>query len=272
MTAPNGIVLSVRDLTVTYGNIKAVEGISFDVREGEIITLIGANGAGKSSTLRAISGMVPFKGQVIYRQKELQNVAPHRIVAMGIAQVPEGRGIFGNLTVMENLRLATWQRQNKKDKKELSEDYKRVFGLFPQLKRRKYQSGGTLSGGEQQMLALGRAMMSRGSLMLLDEPSMGLAPVLVRDIFKVLLEINRSGTTILLVEQNAHMALSIASRGYVLENGRITISGPGNALLRTPRSKRPTWAGGSARSAPMGPGKRATIQIDAVSRSTYIED
>lgn len=237
MTASNGTVLSVKDLTITYGNIKAVEGISFDVGEGEIITLVGANGAGKSSTLRAISGMVPFRGQVIYRQKELQNVPPHRIVAMGIAQVPEGRGIFGNLTVMENLRLATWQRQNEKDKKELSEDYKRVFGLFPQLERRKDQSGGTLSGGEQQMLALGRAMMSRGSLMLLDEPSMGLAPVLVRDIFKVLLEINRSGTTILLVEQNAHMALSIASRGYVLENGRITISGPGNALLEDPSVK-----------------------------------
>lgn len=237
MTVSNGIVLSVRDLAITYGNIKAVEGVSFDVDEGEIITLIGANGAGKSSTLRAISGMVPFKGQVLYRQKELRDVPPHRIVAMGIAQVPEGRGIFGNLTVMENLKLATWQRQDKKDKKELSRDYERVFGLFPQLERRKRQSGGTLSGGEQQMLALGRAMMTRSSIMLLDEPSMGLAPVLVRDIFKALLEINRSGTTIVLVEQNAHMALSIASRGYVLENGRITISGPGNLLLDDPSVK-----------------------------------
>ena len=237
MTVSNGIVLSVRDLAITYGNIKAVEGVSFDVGEGEIITLIGANGAGKSSTLRAISGMVPFKGQVLYRQKELRDVPPHRIVAMGIAQVPEGRGIFGNLTVMENLKLATWQRQDKKDKKELSRDYERVFGLFPQLERRKRQSGGTLSGGEQQMLALGRAMMTRSSIMLLDEPSMGLAPVLVRDIFKALLEINRSGTTIVLVEQNAHMALSIASRGYVLENGRITISGPGNLLLDDPSVK-----------------------------------
>jgi len=237
VTPSDGIVLSVRDLAITYGNIKAVQGISFDVCEGEIITLVGANGAGKSSTLRAISGMVPFKGQVVYRQKNLRSVPPHRIVAMGIAQVPEGRGIFGNLTVMENLRLATWQRQSKSDKKELSKDYERVFGLFPQLERRKYQSGGTISGGEQQMLALGRAMMSRGSLMLLDEPSMGLAPVLVRDIFKVLLEINRSGSTILLVEQNAHMALSIASRGYVLENGRITISGPGKTLLDDPSVK-----------------------------------
>jgi branched-chain amino acid transport system ATP-binding protein len=234
MTAANDIILSVRDLTIAYGNIKAVEGISFNVREGEIITLIGANGAGKSSTLRAISGMVPYRGQVLYRQKELRNVPPHRIVAMGIAQVPEGRGIFGNLTVKENLRLATWQRQGRREKKEIAKDYESVFGLFPQLERRKHQSGGTLSGGEQQMLALGRAMMSRGSIMLLDEPSMGLAPLLIRDIFKVLLDINHSGTTILLVEQNAHMALSIASRGYVLENGRITISGPGTTLLDDP--------------------------------------
>jgi branched-chain amino acid transport system ATP-binding protein len=234
VTGAQDVVLSVKDLTITYGNIKAVEGISFDVCEGEIITLIGANGAGKSSILRAISGMVPFRGRITYRQNELRNVPPHRIVAMGIAQVPEGRGIFGNLTVMENLRLATWQRQRNKEKKELAKDYEKVFGLFPQLERRKDQSGGTLSGGEQQMLALGRAMMSRGSIMLLDEPSMGLAPVLVRDIFKVLLEINRSGTTILLVEQNAHMALSIASRGYVLENGQITLSGPGKALLDDP--------------------------------------
>lgn len=237
MTAANGIVLSVRDLTVAYGNIKAVDGISFDVHEGEIITLIGANGAGKSSALRAVSGIVPFKGQVLYRQKELGNVPPHRIVAMGIAQVPEGRGIFGNLTVIENLRLATWQRKDRREKKELAKDYERIFSLFPQLDRRQHQSGGTLSGGEQQMLALGRAMMSRSSIMLLDEPSMGLAPVLVRDIFKALLEINRSGTTILLVEQNAHMALSIASRGYVLENGRITMSGPGKVLLDDPSVK-----------------------------------
>jgi branched-chain amino acid transport system ATP-binding protein len=233
----NEVILSIKDLAVTYGNIKAVEGISFDVREGEIITLIGANGAGKSSTLRAISGMVPFSGQVLFRQEELRSIPPHRIVAMGIAQVPEGRGIFGNLTVMENLKLATWQRQDKKNKKELAKDYEKVFSLFPQLERRIQQLGGTLSGGEQQMLALGRAMMSRGSIMLLDEPSMGLSPVLVRDIFKVLLDINRSGTTILLVEQNAHMALSIASRGYVLENGRITISGSGKELLDDPSVK-----------------------------------
>jgi branched-chain amino acid transport system ATP-binding protein len=236
VTAGNDTILSVKELIVTYGSIKALDGISFDVREGEIISLIGANGAGKSSTLRAISGMVPFQGQILYRRDELRNIPPHRIVAKGIAQVPEGRGIFGNLTVMENLRLATWQRRRRKEEeKELAEDYEKVFALFPQLQKRKYQAGGTLSGGEQQMLALGRAMMSRSSIMLLDEPSMGLAPVLVRDIFKVLLDINRSGTTIVLVEQNAHMALSIASRGYVLENGRIAISGSGLALLDNPR-------------------------------------
>ncbi len=237
MTAAGEIILSVRDLTVTYGNIKAVDSISFDLHQGEITSLIGANGAGKSSTLRAISGMVPFKGQVLYRQKELRSVAPHRIVAMGIAQVPEGRGIFGNLTIMENLKLATWQRRDRKKRDELAKDYEEVFGLFPQLERRKNQLGGTLSGGDQQMLALGRAMMSRGNIMLLDEPSMGLSPVLVRDIFKVLIDINRTGTTILLVEQNAHMALSVANRGYVLENGRITISGSGRELLDDPRVK-----------------------------------
>ncbi len=233
----NGIVLSVEDLTIAYGAIKAVDGISFDVHEGEVITLVGANGAGKSSTLRAISGLVPFRGRVLHRGTDLRNVPAHRIVAMGIAQVPEGRGIFGNLTVMENLRLATWQRPDRRDTSALEEDLGTVFRLFPQLERRKPQPGGTLSGGEQQMLALGRAIMSRGSLMLLDEPSMGLAPVLVRDIFKALVEINRSGTSILLVEQNAHMALSIATRGYVLENGRIILSGEGKALLDDPSVK-----------------------------------
>jgi branched-chain amino acid transport system ATP-binding protein len=228
------VILSVQDLSITYGNIRAVQGISFDVREGEVITLIGANGAGKSSTLRAISGLIPFGGQVIFRQTDLASVQPHRIVGMGIAHVPEGRGIFGNLSVMENLKLATWQRT---DRKEIVQDYERVFSLFPQLAKRKQQLGGTLSGGEQQMLALGRALMSRGKLLLLDEPSMGLAPVLVRDIFRVLIDINRSGTTILLVEQNAYMALGIASRGYVLENGRITASGSGKSLLDDPSVK-----------------------------------
>jgi branched-chain amino acid transport system ATP-binding protein len=230
----DGIALEVKDLTVEYGNIRAVDSISFNVNDGEIVTLIGANGAGKSSTLRAISGVLPYSGRIIYRQMDLRHVPAHKIVALGIAQVPEGRGIFGNLTVAENLKLATWQR---KDRGEIEKDYDRIFTLFPQLYKRKSQPGGTLSGGEQQMLAVARALMSRGTMMLLDEPSMGLAPVLVRDIFRVLEEINRAGTTILLVEQNALMALSIASRAYVLETGRITISGSGMELLGDQRVK-----------------------------------
>jgi len=230
----NHVILEVRDLTIFYGNIHAVKGISFDVKEGEIVTLIGANGAGKSSTLRAISGIIPYKGNVIFQEQDLHKVPADKIVARGIAQVPEGRGIFGNLTVRENLKLATWQR---KDKAEINRDYERVFSVFSRLKERINQLGGTLSGGEQQMLAVGRALMSRGKLMLLDEPSMGLAPVLVRDIFKVLREINRSGTTILLVEQNANMALRVADRGYVLETGNITISGTGQELMGNPGVK-----------------------------------
>ncbi len=227
-------VLAVQDLTISYGAIRAVKGISFDVYEGEIVCLIGANGAGKSSTLRGISGLVPYKGRILYRGQELHKVPADKIVAIGIAQVPEGRGIFGNLTVRENLKLATWQR---KDKAEIDRDYERVYSIFPRLKERLSQQGGLLSGGEQQMLAVGRALMSRGRLMLLDEPSMGLAPVLVRDIFKVLKEINQSGTTILLVEQNANMALRLANRGYVLETGNIIVTGSGQELMGNPRVK-----------------------------------
>jgi branched-chain amino acid transport system ATP-binding protein len=230
----NGALLSVQDLTVSYGAIRAVKGISFDVHEGEIVTLIGANGAGKSSTLRAISGVVPYSGRITYKDQDLHRIAADQIVALGIAQVPEGRGIFGNLTVTENLKLATWQR---KDKPEIAQDYERVFGLFPRLKERKNQLGGTLSGGEQQMLAVARALMSHGKILLLDEPSMGLAPVLVRDIFRVLTEINQTGTTILLVEQNANMALRTATRGYVLETGSIALSGTGQELMGNPRVK-----------------------------------
>jgi branched-chain amino acid transport system ATP-binding protein len=224
-------LLSVRDLEVSYGSIKAVRGVSFDVGEGEIVALVGSNGAGKSSTLRAISGMVPYKGSVLYAGRELRGVPPHRIVSLGIAHVPEGRGIFGNLTVHENLKLATWHR---KDRREVDKDYGRVFDLFPVLYKRKGQSGQTLSGGEQQMLAVARALMARGRLMLLDEPSMGLAPVLVRDIFAALKEINRAGATILLVEQNAHISLKASSFGHVLETGRVVLSGPGEALLADP--------------------------------------
>lgn len=232
MNQPHTALLSVQNLNISYGNIRAVRGISFEVYEGEIVTLIGANGAGKSSTLRGISGIVPYQGMITYQGRDLSGIPADRIVGMGIAQVPEGRGIFGNLTVQENLKLATWQR---KDKPEVTRDYERVYEIFPRLKERLTQLSGTLSGGEQQMLAVGRALMSRGKILLLDEPSMGLAPVLVRDIFKVLIEINRSGTTILLVEQNANMALRVASRGYVLETGTITLTGTGKQLLGDPR-------------------------------------
>ncbi len=225
-------LLEVKDLAISYGNIQAVKGISFEVFEGEIVTLIGANGAGKSSTLRSISGLIPYKGTISYHGQDLKQIQADKIVAAGIAQVPEGRGIFGNLTVMENLKLATWSR---KDKSEINQDYEHVFTIFPRLKERRSQLSGTLSGGEQQMLAVGRALMSRGRMMLLDEPSMGLSPVLVREIFRILLEINKTGTTILLVEQNANMALRVASRAYVLETGLITLSGPGKELLVDPR-------------------------------------
>lgn len=231
MTEP---ILSVQDLHVSYGNIKAIRGISFDVMEGEIVTLIGANGAGKSTTLRGISGLVPFTGEILYKGKSLHGVASDKIVEMGIAQVPEGRGIFGNLTVTENLKLATWKR---KDKVEVKKDFERVFDLFPRLRERQSQQGGTLSGGEQQMLAVARALMSRGQMMLLDEPSMGLSPVLVREIFRIVKEINKTGTTILLVEQNANMALRTANRGYVLETGTLTLSGSGKELLGNPKVK-----------------------------------
>jgi branched-chain amino acid transport system ATP-binding protein len=228
------LLLSVCNLNVTYGSINAVKGVSFDVDQGEIVTLIGANGAGKSSILRAISGIIPYKGNIIYKGDDLKQIAADTIVAKGIAQVPEGRGIFGNLTVMENLKLATWQR---KDKARIARDYERVFSLFPRLAERKRQLGGKLSGGEQQMLAFGRALMSDAELLLLDEPSMGLSPVLVRDIFQIIVEINKAGKTILLVEQNANMSLHIANRGYVLETGSIVLTGSGKELMGDPRVK-----------------------------------
>ena len=226
------MLLEIKDLWVHYGRAEAVRGISMEVEEGSIVTLIGANGAGKTSTLDALSGTLPYGGDVIYRGKSLRNVQAHKIVASGIAHVPEGRGIFGNLTVTENLRIATWHRR---DKEGIERDLARVFDLFPRLKERRGQPGGTLSGGEQQMLALARAIMSRASMLLLDEPSMGLSPVLVQEIMRILTDINREGTTILLVEQNANMALSIASRGYVLETGCITVSGTGEELMGNPR-------------------------------------
>jgi branched-chain amino acid transport system ATP-binding protein len=220
--------LEVRDLRVSYDGIKAVHGVSFEVRRGEILTLIGANGAGKTSILRAISGLVPCEGTIRFAGRSLRGVPAHRIVALGMAHVPEGRGIFGNLTVRENLRLATWQRR---DRQAIDQDLARVLGLFPRLGERLNQVSGTLSGGEQQMLAVGRALMTRASLLLLDEPSMGLSPRLVREIFAIIGEINRAGTTVLLVEQNANMALHIAARACVLETGRIALGGTAHELL-----------------------------------------
>jgi len=230
-----GGLLSIQDLQVAYGNILALQGISLEVREGEIVTLIGANGAGKSTLLRAISGVVPIRsGKINFGGADLGTVPAHRIVELGVAHVPEGRGIFANLTVLENLTLATWSR---KDRQNLRQEYQHVFDLFPRLAERQAQLAGTLSGGEQQMLAVGRALMTRGRLLLLDEPSMGLAPVLVREIFQTLREINSAGTTILLVEQNARQALKLAHRGYVLETGRLTVAGPAGELMDNPSVK-----------------------------------
>ena len=227
----NGNVLEIRNLSVSYGNIKAVREISFGVGEGELVTLIGANGSGKTSTLKAISGIAPFTGTITYRGRSLSGTPAHKIVYLGIAHVPEGRGIFGNLTVLENLRLATWQN---KDKSDIARRFEYVFSLFPRLKERMRQPGGTLSGGEQQMLAVARSLMSRTRLLLLDEPSMGLSPKLSQEIFQMLHEISKEGMTILLVEQNANMALRLASRGYVLETGSIIFSGTGRELRDNP--------------------------------------
>lgn len=228
------ILLEITNLSIAYGSIQAVANVSFDVCSGEIVTLIGANGAGKSSILRAISGLIPYDGKILYEGQCLENVAPHLRVARGIAHVPEGRGMFGNLTVMENLKIATWHR---KDKREILADYDRIFDLFPRLRERKNQLSGTLSGGEQQMLALARALMSKGKVLLLDEPSMGLSPSLVKETLAMLADINREGITILLVEQNANMALRIATRGYVLETGRMTLSGTNDELAGNPLVK-----------------------------------
>ncbi len=231
----NGALLKIENLEVAYGSIVALHGVSLEVHRGEIVTLIGANGAGKSTLLRSISGLVPPRqGRILFQGTDLKTLPPHHIVEMGIAHVPEGRGIFANLSVMENLKLATWTRS---DRQELQRDYDRVFALFPRLAERRHQLAGTLSGGEQQMLAVARALMMRAHLMLLDEPSMGLAPVLVREIFNTLREINAAGTTILLVEQNARQALKLANRGYVLETGRIVLSGSSHELMENPQVK-----------------------------------
>jgi len=221
-------MLDIKDINVYYGAIHAIKGISLEVNEGEIVTLIGANGAGKSTTLRTISGLLkPKTGTINFLGNDIAGMPAHKIVREGISQVPEGRRIFAEMTVMENLELGAFIRN---DKDSIAQDLKMVFGRFPRLEERKLQLAGTLSGGEQQMLAMGRALMSRPKLLLLDEPSMGLAPLLIREIFSIIVDINKTGTTVLLVEQNANMALSIANRAYVLETGRITISGDAKEL------------------------------------------
>ncbi|WP_423226733.1 ABC transporter ATP-binding protein [Candidatus Amarolinea aalborgensis] len=227
------MLLDVRDLDVYYGAIHALQGISFHMEPGEIVTLIGANGAGKSTTLRTISGLIrPRRGTVTFKSQEISRTAAERIVRLGINHVPEGRKIFAPLTVLENLEMGAYTRD---DPAEIRQSMERVFQTFPRLKERLTQLGGTLSGGEQQMLAIGRAMMAKPSLLLLDEPSMGLAPVVVEKIAEIIQEINATGTSILLVEQNAHMALTIAHRGYVMETGRIVLEGSADKLLHDPQ-------------------------------------
>lgn len=229
------MLLEVHDLNVYYGAIHALQGISFTVEEGEIVTLIGANGAGKSTTLRTLSGLLrPRRGSIQYKGNEISRTPPEQIVRMGISQVPEGRKIFAPLTVRENLLMGAFTRT---DKVEIDQSMERVFTSFPRLKERINQLGGTLSGGEQQMLATARGVMSRPSLLLLDEPSMGLSPIMVEEIFSIIREINSQGTSILLVEQNALMALSIANRAYVLETGKIVLSGSAKEVRDNPQVK-----------------------------------
>lgn len=222
-------MLTIKGLNVYYGVIHALHDITIEVDEGEIVTLIGANGAGKTSTLRAISGLTPIKsGEINFNGKVISNLAGHKITSLGISHVPEGRRIFANMTVQENLELGAYLR---KDKAGISKDIELVFDKFPRLKERIKQNAGTLSGGEQQMLAMGRALMIKPKILLMDEPSMGLAPIVVRDIFTIIKEINKAGTTVLLVEQNAKMALSIASKAYVIETGNIVKAGKASDLL-----------------------------------------
>lgn len=224
-------MLTVKNLAVHYGVIEAIREVSFEVKEGEIVSLIGANGAGKSTILKAVSGLIrPSKGEIVYEGTPITTATPKQIVEKGISQVPEGRHIFSGMTVLENLEMGAFLR---KDKNEIEKDLQLVFDRFPILKERKNQDAATLSGGEQQMVAMGRALMSRPRLLLLDEPSMGLAPILIKEIFHIIEEINRTGTTVLLIEQNAKMALKIANRGYVLETGNVVQTGTGKELLES---------------------------------------
>lgn len=221
-------MLNIEDINIYYGNIRALHGVSLDIKEGEIVTLIGANGAGKSTLLKTISGLLkPKLGTIVYKNQSIAGKPVQSIVKMGISHVPEGRRVFANMSIEENLQLGAYLR---KDKQGIKQDFDKVYELFPRLLERKKQLSGTLSGGEQQMLAMGRALMARPHLLLLDEPSMGLAPILVKQIFSIIEEINKTGTTILLVEQNANLALSIADRAYVMETGRIVLSGNADEL------------------------------------------
>ena len=228
-------MLKIDGLKVSYGGIEAVKGITFEVPERKIVTLIGANGAGKSTTLRSIAGLVkPAKGRIHLQGEDITGLTPDKIVAKGVTLVPEGRHVFPDLTVLENLKIGAYLRKD-----DLTDDLNWVYELFPRLKERSWQAAGTLSGGEQQMLAVGRALMSRPKIIMMDEPSLGLAPIVVKGIFDIIKEINRMGVTVLLIEQNANMALRIADIGYVLETGTITTSGPGQQLLNDPAIKAP---------------------------------
>jgi branched-chain amino acid transport system ATP-binding protein len=237
---PGNLVLEVEDIHTFYGSIEALKGVSLEVGEGEIVTLIGANGAGKSTTLRSINGLNrPREGKIRFQGEDITERPAHEIVKMGISQSPEGRRVFSRMSVLENLQMGAYQRENKK---EIREDLERVYSLFPRLQERKGQKAGTLSGGEQQMVAIGRALMARPKLLLLDEPSMGLAPIFVDKIFEIVKEINEQGTPILLVEQNALLALDVARRGYVLETGRVALADSAKAL-RENEQVRKTYLG-----------------------------
>ncbi|MDD2511365.1 MAG: ABC transporter ATP-binding protein [Syntrophomonas sp.] len=229
-------MLEVKGIDVYYGAIHALKGLSLEVEEGSIVTLIGANGAGKTTTLKSISGLLrPKNGAIMFKGNDISKVAPEKIVGLGISQVPEGRRVFSTMSVLENLEMGAYLR---KDKKGIESDLENVFTRFPRLKERRKQTAGTLSGGEQQMLAIGRALMARPELMLMDEPSMGLAPLLVKEIFEIIKDINARGTTILLVEQNANMALSIANRAYVIETGEIVLEGTSEQLINSEEVKK----------------------------------
>ena len=224
----NKCILSVKNLNVFYGGIHALKGLSFEVNSGEVVSLIGSNGAGKTTTLRAISGILPYSGEIDFQGEKLLAEKPHLIMGRGISHSPEGRGVFSNLTVFENLEMGAYIRN---DRSEIKKDYEMCFELFPRLKERVKQISGTLSGGEQQMLAISRALMSRPKLLMLDEPSLGLAPIIVAQIFEIIKKVNATGVTILLVEQNARMALKVSDRAYVVETGTISIQGRGIDLL-----------------------------------------